>query len=286
MADSDKRVSARVPLKIPVQCLPAGSDVPAEQSLEIWTSDVNTSGTGFIWPISSKPQTCPVCLTVVKDPNCFKAQCPYRALRDVLMDSGWLQFRGLDNVPGWENEEKVLGKVMWFKMDEHGVNFQFGVQFSRQKPPIKTQAEEPVQVLYGDGQEVHELDLERWRTLLKAAQNQVVVIDEDAAETGQILDQLTDLGLAGRTLSGDLAGMANRFSDKPKAVFINPVFRGRVKMEILETVRKNWKDAKIMLIMDPAYKMEIFESAQFHIANYVFLKPLDFNRIQETLRNF
>ncbi len=296
MVENNKRDSSRVSLKIPVQCLPAGLDVPANQSVEMWTSDINPLGTGFTWPVSSKTQTCPVCESTDKNPNCLKPQCPYRALRDVLMDSGWLQIRGLNSVPGWENEEKVLGKVMWFKMDDHGVDFQFGVRFSRERPPIKgteqiqldaltvrNPAPFPHEEFTTSEQAVHEMDLARWESALKKAQRQVVIIDEDKVESNRLLSFMESMGLQGTTVSSDLVSLVNHFAENPKAVFINPVFQGKIKMDIFENLRSSRPEAKLALILDPSYKKEIFESPQFHLANYIFLKPLDFDRIREAL---
>ena len=61
------REEERVPLTIPVKCVPVGSDMTFEQSLAVWTSDVHPTGTGFVWPLASQPQSCPACLSVVTE---------------------------------------------------------------------------------------------------------------------------------------------------------------------------------------------------------------------------
>ena len=47
-----------------------------------------------------------------------------------------MQIQGLDHVPGWEKESNVFGKVVWFKMADEGIHFQFGVKFNRERPPV------------------------------------------------------------------------------------------------------------------------------------------------------
>lgn len=133
----DKRDGNRYPLIMPVQCSPLGSEFTMSTEIELWTNDVHQQGVGLNWYISSRPQTCPVCESMVRDLNCIKLSCPYRHLKDVLLDSGWLRIQGLDHVPGWDDEKKVLGKVVWFRINDNGINFQFGVKFNRGKPPIQ-----------------------------------------------------------------------------------------------------------------------------------------------------
>ena len=163
MSEVERRELERVSLKIPVKCAPLVSNHPGV-GIEIWTRDVHPHGTGLHWLISSKPSVCQVCNSIVKDLNCSQAQCPYRCFRDVLMDCGWVQIEGLNHVPGWENEEKFLGKVIWFQVGDNGADFHFGVRFSRGKPPIRPMAEA---VNAPSAPQLHGLDLERWRLIFE-----------------------------------------------------------------------------------------------------------------------
>ena len=260
------REEDRVPLTIPVKCVPVGSHVTFEQSSAVWTSDVHPTGTGFVWPLEAQSH----------DPACSDPHCPYETLKSVLLDNGWIQIQGLHNVPGWEEQKKVLAKVVWFKTDAEGANLQFGVRFNKTKPPIRTSADETAL------NEIHSLDLDRWKATLQASQKQVLVIDEDTMESERISNLLKASNYAVNTLEGDLAGMAERFEYPPKLVFINPVFGGRLKMDLLESVKEACPDASLVLIADPLYKNDILNSPQFRLANYIFIQPLDIDRIRET----
>lgn len=273
------REGERVPLTIPVKCVPVGSDVTFEQSLAVWTSDVNPTGTGFVWPLSSKPQACPVCMATVTDLNCPKPMCPSRALHAALMDNGWIQIQGLNNVPGWEEEKKVLAKVVWFRADDDGANFQFGVRFKKTRPPIRT---DPAGIAL---QEIHPDDLSRWKASLQASLKQVLIVNEDKTETEHLEEFLKAQSYSVNTVAADLAGMAGHFAENPKLVFFNPVFGGRLKMDILEHLRQTCPDASLILIANSIFKNEILDSPQFRLANFIFIQPLDFDRIRETLLN-
>lgn len=218
-------------------------------------------------------------MATVTDLNCAKPMCPSRALHAALMDNGWLQIQGLNNVPGWEEEKKVLAKVVWFRVDDDGANFQFGVRFNKTKPPIRT---DPADIAL---QEIHPSDLSRWKASLQAGLKQVMIVDEDKTETGSLAEFLKAQSYSVNTVAGGLAGMADRFVENPKLVFINPVFGGALKMDILDTLRQTCPDASLVLIANPLFKNEILDSPQFRLANFIFIQPLDFDRIRETILN-
>ena len=298
MAEAEKRGAARVPLQIPVKCLPVSSDHLTSDSIEVWTNDVHRSGTGLNWLISAKPQVCPVCDSVVKNLNCLKAHCPYRALRDVLMDCGWLQIHGLDNIPGWENEKKILGKVMWFKMDDSGINFRFGVSFSRERPPIRLEGSAPAVETEPPSSaapvkapeteslkthEIHDTDIERWNQALRVGQKQALVVDEDHLESQTLFDFLRGMGYTGKTVSSGLVSLLDHFADHPRIIFLNPIFGGKVKMEIVENIKRACPESKVALLVDPSFKFDILDHGNFRLVDFIFIKPLDFERIKNAL---
>ena len=308
MGEPEKRESSRVPLEIPVKCLPVSSDILSFDSVELWTHDIHPSGTGLNWLITGKPQTCSVCNSLVQDLNCLKSQCPYRAMRDVLMDCGWLQIQGLNHIPGWEKEEKVLGKVMWFKMDDEGINFKFGVQFSRQRPPVGAAAsdeiaspaqpaEQPVSEPAvqapppavavaeppAENNFVHALDIERWNAALKAGEKQALVVDEDHFESRAVFACIRQMGFTGKAVSSGLVSLLSHFADNPRIVFFNPVFGGNVKMDILENIKRACPKIKVVILVEPSYKNDVLDHPNFRLADFIFIKPLDLERIKDAL---
>jgi len=263
------RESERVPITIPVKCVPVGSDVTFEQSLAVWTSDVNPTGTHFVWSLSEQTH----------DPDCSDPRCPYETLHSALTDNGWVQIQGLQHVPGWEEEKKVLAKVVWFRADADGANLQFGVRFNKTRPPIRT---DPADIAL---QEIHPADLDRWKASLQAGLKQALIIDEDKTESERLSEFLTGQSYTVNAVAGGLAGMADHFAENPRLVFINPVFGGQLKMDLLERVRESCPEAMLALIANPLFKNDILDSAQFRLANYIFIEPLDHDRIRETVLN-
>jgi hypothetical protein len=287
---SEKREENRHSLKLPVLCRPLLSD-PAEPSdIEIWTNDVHPKGAGLNWLISSKPQVCPTCGTLVRDLACAKDPCPYRSFKEVLMDCGWLQIHGLNRVPGWKGEDRVLGKVVWFKLDQDGINFQFGVEFNRQRPAIESPPimEERVEKETADGhfqkigpEEIRNYDFPRWETTIQESQKKIVVMDEDRAESTNILAFAKSLGYAGKAVPSDREGLAEVFLNKPKIVFVNPVVRGAVRMENVEKIRDSLPESHILLILDEKFRDQVLDDPSVRLAGSIFLKPLDLARLKE-----
>ena len=94
---------------------------------------------------------------------------------------------------------------------------------------------------------------------------------------------LDTMGYAGNTVSGSLVELADVFVDDPKMFVLNPVMGGQLRMDMIGKLKQICPDAPLVLIADPILKSEILDSPQVRQANFIFLQPLDFDRIREAL---
>lgn len=207
----------------------------------------------------------------------------YSLFGQVLKDGGWIEVEGLHRVPGWENEETVLGKIVWFSSSNEGRSFECGLKFHRKMPQIVSEKLIELMNSSSGSRVFHELMEEFGKIsnspLQQTSRKKVVVVDQDKQESSDVSSFVKKFGFTAEVTSSARDGLLALFFEKPQIIFLNPVFNSKVNMKLLESIHKCDEKVSIILILENSYKDEVMSDRRVQFSKYIFLKPLDLTRL-------
>ncbi len=275
---TEKRNGSRLPFKLSVIASPLGSDRLSASSARLHTRDLHPQGAGFEWNLSPEGEVCGLCHEAPRGLDCPKPSCPSLVFKEVLLNNGWLQIQGLHDVPGWEGEDKVLGKVTWIQWVKESSAFQFGIRFNRERPPIldeKPLAADASALEGSVSEQVFDLDFSRWDGHLEDNKGLIWIVGENPLETSGLLSLLKSIGCSARSGSGNGESLDQMFSDKPKLIFVNPFFNHELKMDFVEKLERSCRSAKLVLLADERSKFKILEDPKVGFSRSLLVHPVD-----------
>ncbi len=128
---------------------------------------------------------------------------------------------------------------------------------------------------------VSELDLLRWKSKFeeKDRGKKILIIDEEfselyISECAEIFSVGRELGYTIERASGGREGVLALFFERPKMVFMNPVFNGEVQWRLLENIKKTASKIPLVLMFERKYRAEIIDDPRSALAMGFLYKPV------------